>query len=127
MDGPIIAAVHNSNLDEILEHIPSHRWNDLVFVQGGMILPWLEEKGISDFTLALLYLSAFVDTNGEPQVIDGGGKTVITGKYVNLHLYSFLFAKLTDQLKKNLGNFQMVFISISFIKKRSCEEFCCGF
>ena len=55
--GPIYVCTRNDALDAIVEATPAHRRGDLVFMQNGMLLPFLEKHGLSDATQVLLYLA----------------------------------------------------------------------
>jgi len=78
--GPIYVATHNSDLPSVLEATPPNRLPDLVFLQNGMIAPWLETKGLQDNTRALVYFGASKNEMGELRIKDGG-QTVVTGRY----------------------------------------------
>ncbi|TVQ93434.1 MAG: hypothetical protein EA397_04765 [Deltaproteobacteria bacterium] len=54
---PILVATRNDALDEILSRVPPHRHGDLVFVQNGMIRPWLERHRLTEITQGLLYFA----------------------------------------------------------------------
>lgn len=60
---PIVLAVRNDDLGEVVPRVPRHRREDLVFVQNGMIRPWLRDQGLSGCTRGLLYFA--VSTRGE--------------------------------------------------------------
>lgn len=75
--GPIWVCTRNDDLDAVLSQTPPARRADLVFVQNGMIEPWLEEKGLGGNTQALLYFA--VSARGAPPE-DGGG-TVAWGPW----------------------------------------------
>ncbi len=57
-DGPILIAVRNDALDEVLERVPDERRGDLVFLQNGMIRPWLAARGLEGATRGLLFFAA---------------------------------------------------------------------
>jgi len=54
---PILIATRNDSLEKIIEECPENRLKDLVFLQNGYLDGFLAEKGLSDNTQALLYLS----------------------------------------------------------------------
>jgi ketopantoate reductase len=65
--GPILLAVRNDDLAAVLERVPPTRRGDLVFVQNGMLRPWLEERGLGGATRGLLYMAVpTVGANIEP-------------------------------------------------------------
>jgi hypothetical protein len=54
---PIFIATRNDSLDGIIADCPENRLKDLVFLQNGYLDSYLEDKGLSDNTQCLLYLS----------------------------------------------------------------------
>ncbi|GMH35827.1 hypothetical protein BSKO_03695 [Bryopsis sp. KO-2023] len=82
--GPIIVCTRNDDLQAVLDATPPERHEDLVFIQNGMLQPWLEEKGLGGNTQALVYFA--VAKLGE-KPIDGKtelnpeGLTAVTGKH----------------------------------------------
>jgi hypothetical protein len=44
--GPIYICTRNDDLDAIIEKTPLTRREDLVFLQNGMLSPYLEKKGL---------------------------------------------------------------------------------
>ncbi|KAI8469450.1 MAG: hypothetical protein J3K34DRAFT_451932 [Monoraphidium minutum] len=55
--GPIIVATRNDALDGIVDATPEARRQDLVFIQNGMLQPWLDKRGLSDNTQLLVYFA----------------------------------------------------------------------
>ncbi len=76
---PIAVCVRNDDLGAVLAQVPSHRRSDLVFVQNGMIDPWLEDHGLEGNTRGLLFFA--VATRGGP--IEPGGISRFTGPHAN--------------------------------------------
>ncbi|KAI5062296.1 hypothetical protein GOP47_0022835 [Adiantum capillus-veneris] len=82
--GPIFVCTRNDVLNAVFEATPPHRYKDLVFVQNGMLEPWLESKGIPDASQVLVYFA--VAKLGDPP-IDGKtdtnpeGLTAASGKW----------------------------------------------
>lgn len=74
---PIVVAVDNAGLDDVFARVPAHRRADLVFVQNGVLEPWLFEHGLQGSTRALLYFA--VPRRGAP--IEPGGTSVLTGPH----------------------------------------------
>lgn len=74
-EGPIILCTRNDDLDTIMSWIPPMRFNDLVFVQNGMLQSWFETHGLDNVTTALLYVA--VSTVGATPV--DGARSVVTG------------------------------------------------
>lgn len=74
---PILVATSNDALDAVLARVPAARRPDLVFVQNGMIDPWLAEHGLQACTRALLYFA--VARRGAP--IEPGGTSLLTGPH----------------------------------------------
>eukprot|EP00271_Cylindrocystis_brebissonii_P012914 TRINITY_DN32421_c0_g1_i1.p1 TRINITY_DN32421_c0_g1~~TRINITY_DN32421_c0_g1_i1.p1 ORF type:complete len:421 (-),score=40.22 TRINITY_DN32421_c0_g1_i1:564-1826(-) len=83
--GPIFVCTRNDALDGIVESTPEHRREDLVFLQNGMIEPWLEGKGLATTATQLLVYFAVAKVGEDP--IDGKtdvnpeGLTAVTGKW----------------------------------------------
>jgi ketopantoate reductase len=61
---PIVVAVRNDDLDAVLDRVPEWRRGDLVFVQNGMLRPWLAERGLTNITRGLLFFA--VAKRGDP-------------------------------------------------------------
>ena len=84
--GPIYIATRNNDLDAIIEKTPAERREDLVFLQNGMLAPYLKSKGLLQNTQGLIYFA--VAKKGE-KPIDGitdmnpEGLTSVTGKWAN--------------------------------------------
>lgn len=82
--GPIFVCTRNDVLDAIVDSTPASRREDLVFLQNGMLQPWLERKGLSAATQVLVYFA--VAKLGDPP-LDGKtdtnpeGLTAATGKW----------------------------------------------
>lgn len=55
--GPIIICTRNDDLDAIVAETPQDRKSDLVFIQNGMLQPWLDAKGLGDNTQVLVYFA----------------------------------------------------------------------
>ncbi|KAE9584494.1 hypothetical protein Lal_00021705 [Lupinus albus] len=85
-EGPILVCTRNDDLEHVLQSTPLSRWNDLVFIQNGMLEPWLESKGLSDANQVLAYFA--VSKLGEAP-IDGKtdtnpeGLTAAYGKWAS--------------------------------------------
>lgn len=84
--GPILVATRNDSLQSVFDATPEHRRADLVFMQNGMIQPWLNEHHIADNTQLLAYF-AVAKQGDEPS---GGrteenpeGLTAVTGKWAD--------------------------------------------
>ncbi|KAK7255072.1 hypothetical protein RIF29_28474 [Crotalaria pallida] len=84
--GPILVCTRNDDLDDVLNSTPPSRWNDLVFIQNGMLEPWLQSKGLNDANQVLAYFA--VSKIGEAP-IDGKtdtnpeGLTAAHGKWAS--------------------------------------------
>ncbi len=48
--GPIVVCTRNDDLQAIVEATPAARREDLVFIQNGMLQPWLDAQGLGDNT-----------------------------------------------------------------------------
>ncbi|KAI8108034.1 hypothetical protein M9434_006065 [Picochlorum sp. BPE23] len=55
--GPIVVCTRNDDLESIVEGTPADRREDLVFIQNGMLQPWLETKGLGENTQVLVYFA----------------------------------------------------------------------
>lgn len=73
--GPVLVATRNDDLDGVVERVPVHRRQDLVFVQNGMLRPWLQERALSRATRGLLFFA--VPHRGAP--IEPGPASPFTG------------------------------------------------
>ena len=76
---PIAVCVRNDDLAGVLTRVPAHRRSDLVFVQNGMLEPWLEDHGLEGNTRGLLFFAA--SERGGP--VDPGGVSRFTGAHAN--------------------------------------------
>lgn len=83
-DGPIIVCTRNDDLDSIVEATPVERRKDLVFIQNGMLQPWLDSKGLGDNTQVLVYFAVAKKgekpTDGKTDV-NPEGLTAANGKH----------------------------------------------
>ena len=55
--GAIIVCTRNNDLQGVVDATPASRRQDLVFIQNGMLQPWLDERGLGDNTQALIYFA----------------------------------------------------------------------
>jgi ketopantoate reductase len=94
VDGPILIATRNDDLDKILATIPEMRKDDLVFIQNGMYLPLVKKHLSTEPTLLLIYFA--IQAKGDLPV-DGGG-SLVTGKHSDL--FRRLFTKNNIELEK---------------------------
>lgn len=56
-EGPIVVCTRNDDLRAVLLATPEERHKDLVFIQNGMLEPWLVERGLADNTQVLVYFA----------------------------------------------------------------------
>lgn len=54
---PILVCTRNDDLDAVLDRVPPQRLADLVFVQNGMIRPWLHARRLEGVTRGLLFFA----------------------------------------------------------------------
>lgn len=87
---PILLAVRNDDLDAVLARVPDHRRADLVFVQNGMLRPWLAARGLSGATRGLLFMA--VPSRGA--AIEPGGESPFFGPHAQAMVDAFATAKL---------------------------------
>eukprot|EP00793_Prasinoderma_coloniale_P001070 PRCOL_00006061-RA len=82
--GPIFVCTRNDALDGIIESVPEGRREDLVFLQNGMLQPYLDAKGLGDNTQALIYMAVAklgdAPTDGITDT-DPDGLTAACGKW----------------------------------------------
>lgn len=95
--GPILLAVRNDDLAAVLERVPEQRRADLVFVQNGMLRPWLEERRLATNTRGLLFMA--VPSVGA--AIEPGGESPFWGPHAAAMVEEFaaldLPAKVVDE------------------------------
>ena len=82
--GPIYVCTRNDALDAVIDATPEDRREDLVFLQNGMLGPYLESKGLADCTQGLVYFA--VSKLGESPTdgitdLNPDGLTTATGKW----------------------------------------------
>ncbi|KAK9794653.1 hypothetical protein WJX73_010733 [Symbiochloris irregularis] len=84
--GPIIVATRNDSLQSVFDATPEARRQDLVFIQNGMIQPWLNKHGLSDNTQVLAYFAVAkmgdMPSGGRTEV-NPEGLTAAYGKHAN--------------------------------------------
>lgn len=76
---PILVATRNDDLDGVFEDVHPDNRPDLVFVQNGMIRPWLAERGLLGNTQGVLYVA--VPSVGAPP--QPGGTTLFWGPWAS--------------------------------------------
>ncbi len=74
---PIVVCTRNDDLADVLARVPEHRKADLVFVQNGMLRPWLTAHGLENATRGLLFFA--VQSRGAP--IDVGPPSPFVGPH----------------------------------------------
>lgn len=74
-DAPIVVATRNDDLDAVIDRVPAVRRAALVFVQNGMLRPWLATRGLAGATRGLLFFA--VSRRGDTPV--PGGPSPFTG------------------------------------------------
>ncbi len=74
---PLVVCTRNDDLPAVLARIPAHRHVDLVFVQNGMLRPWLAANGLQDATRGLLFFA--VQARGA--AIDPGPPSPFFGRH----------------------------------------------
>ncbi|GLC34052.1 hypothetical protein PLESTB_000832100 [Pleodorina starrii] len=55
--GPIVVCTRNDDLQAVVDLTPPERRSDLVFIQNGMLQPWLDERGMGENTQVLVYFA----------------------------------------------------------------------
>ncbi len=66
---PLVITVRNDDLEGVVSRVPGHRRDDLVFVQNGMIRPWLRDHALAAATRGVLWLA--VPAKGD-EITPGG-------------------------------------------------------
>lgn len=80
--GAIMLAVRNDDLAAVIDRVPKSRHADLVFVQNGMLRPWLEDRGLAGATRGLLYMAvpsvgAAIEPGGESPFWGPQAQTIV--------------------------------------------------
>ena len=110
--GPIYICTRNNDLEEIIQSTPEPRKADLVFLQNGMLGPYLESKGLSGNTQALVYFA--VAKKGDKPIdgktdVNPEGLTAATGKWAaDFHDRLSKGALACKVLEKDIWNISMV-------------------
>eukprot|EP00457_Paulinella_chromatophora_P007532 gb/GEZN01007555.1/.p1 GENE.gb/GEZN01007555.1/~~gb/GEZN01007555.1/.p1 ORF type:complete len:469 (+),score=69.52 gb/GEZN01007555.1/:165-1409(+) len=84
--GPIFVCTRNDVLTDVIANVPEVRRKDLVFLQNGMLQPFLEKQGLGDNTQALIYFA--VAKLGDPPTdgvtaLNPDGLTAATGPWAH--------------------------------------------
>lgn len=85
--GPIYICTRNDDLASVIAKTPASRRSDLVFLQNGMLGPFLDSYGLADNTQGLIYFA--VSKKGEAPI---DGKTdlnpegIISKLFFSFHL-----------------------------------------
>lgn len=82
---PIVLAVRNDDLPAVVDRVPKQRRGDLVFVQNGMLRPWLEDHGLAGATRGVLFMA--VSSVGGP--IEAGGESPFWGPHAEAVVEAF--------------------------------------
>eukprot|EP00737_Agarophyton_chilense_P005093 gb/GEZJ01007129.1/.p1 GENE.gb/GEZJ01007129.1/~~gb/GEZJ01007129.1/.p1 ORF type:complete len:289 (-),score=17.35 gb/GEZJ01007129.1/:175-1041(-) len=77
-EGPIFVCTRNDALQEVITQCPPHRRQDLVFMQNGDIMPFLQKHGLQHNTRVVLYVAV---PSRDPSTVRNGGRTTMTGKW----------------------------------------------
>jgi len=84
--GPIVVCTRNDVLEDIIKATPADRREDLVFIQNGMLQPFLDAQGIGANTQALIYFAVAkfgeAPTDGVTD-LNPEGLTSVTGKHAD--------------------------------------------
>lgn len=74
---PILVSTRNRDLGPVVDRVHPSRHADLVFIQNGMVRPWLSEHGLLDCTQGVVW--AAVPKKGDPPV--PGGTSPLWGRH----------------------------------------------
>ncbi|GIL78784.1 hypothetical protein Vretimale_256 [Volvox reticuliferus] len=55
--GPIVVCTRNDDLQAVVDSASPERRSDLVFIQNGMLQPWLDKQGLGENTQVLVYFA----------------------------------------------------------------------
>lgn len=77
---PLLVATRNDDLDGVLVRLPPSRRADLVFLQNGMLRPWLGANGLEGAGRLLLY-AAVASREAEP--VPGPDPSPVTGAHAH--------------------------------------------
>lgn len=66
---PVLVATRNDSLAEVVGKVPKARHRDLVFVQNGMLRPWIAAQGLGEVTRGILFFA--VQAKGDAPVPGG--------------------------------------------------------
>lgn len=84
--GPVIVATRNDVLEDVIKNTPPERREDLVFIQNGMLQPFLDAQGLGSNTQALIYFAVAAagdkPTDGVTD-LNPEGLTAATGKWAD--------------------------------------------
>lgn len=73
---PIVVCTRNDDLQSVVDSTPEARRKDLVFIQNGMLQPWLDARGLGDNTQVLVYFAVAkkgdIPTDGKTDVSPEG-------------------------------------------------------
>jgi ketopantoate reductase len=115
---PILLAVRNDDLDSVLARVPTHRHADLVFVQNGMLRPWLAACGLAGATRGLLFIA--VPKRGA--AIEAGGESPFFGPHAQALVDAFLAVELPARC---VGAEQFAEIELEKLLWNSCFGLLC--
>lgn len=81
--GPVLLAVRNDDLDAAIDRVPAARRPDLCFVQNGILLPWLRERGLGSCTRGQVWVAVTAvgadPAPGAPSVFGGPWAPLLVG------------------------------------------------
>lgn len=107
---PILVCTRNDDLDGLIGDVHPDNRPDLVFVQNGMLRPWLAEHGLLDNTQGLLYV-AVPRVGARPQP---GGDSVFWGPWAPELAELFASNGIAARALADRGAFQRE-IAVKFI------------
>lgn len=91
---PILLAVRNDDLASVVARVPELRRADLVFVQNGMLRPWLLAHSLSGATRGLLFMA--VPSRGA--AIEPGGESPFFGPHAAAMVEAFTAVDLPAEV-----------------------------
>lgn len=88
---PILVATRNAHLGTVVDRVAERRRSDLVFIQNGMLRPFLAERGLGEATRGLLF--AAIATR--ESAILPGGVSPFTGPHARAMVAEMAFLGLS--------------------------------
>lgn len=116
--GPIFVCTRNDSLADVVQATPPERREDLVFMQNGMLQPWLDAQGLGDATQVLVYFAVAKlgdkPTDGKTDM-NPEGLTAAHGKWAEETAARFKAAGLSCKTPDKAGFDAMMYEKLIWI------------